>query len=123
MHALAMPKRSRSRRTTGTNIVTSAVLPGIRPFDRLRRGDRPVRVIEHDAEHDLLQVPAVVLGVAALAQALTAGALEPQARGIEEGDRGGAEQRLAMAVERFLDRLGGAAAIRVEGVPSQAIAL
>jgi len=30
MQVLAMPKRSRRRRTTGNNIVTSAVLPGIR---------------------------------------------------------------------------------------------
>ena len=41
------------------------------------RGDRPVGVIHHDAEHDLLQVPSVVLGMAALTQVLTAGALEP----------------------------------------------
>lgn len=42
------------------------------------RGDRPVGIIEHDAEHDLLQMPAVVLGVTVLAQAVTAGAFEPQ---------------------------------------------
>jgi hypothetical protein len=42
-----------------------------------KRRDRPVGVIEHDAEHDLFQMPAVVLGVAVLAQALAAGAFEP----------------------------------------------
>ncbi len=72
-------------------------------------GDRPVGIIEHDAEHDLLQVPAVVFGMAALAQALTAGTLEPQARGVEKCDRDGAEQRLALAIERLFDRLSGAA--------------
>ena len=64
MQASWIPKRSRSRLTTGNNNVTSAVLPGIR-----KEGDRPVGIIEHDAEHDLLQVPAVVFGMAALAQA------------------------------------------------------
>ena len=42
-----------------------------------KRGDRPVGIIEHDAEHDLFQMPSVVLGMAVLTQALTAGALEP----------------------------------------------
>ena len=77
MHARAIPKRSRSRLTTGNNSVTSAVLPGIRPFDQLRRGDRPVGVVEHDAEHDLLEVTAIIFGVAVLAEALAAGPLEP----------------------------------------------
>jgi len=59
-------------------------------------------------------VPAVILRVAALAQALAARALEPQARRIEKGDRDGAEQRLAMPIECLFDRLGHAAAIGVD---------
>ena len=72
-------------------------------------GDRPVGIIEHDAEHDLFQMPAVVFGVAALAQALAAGTFEPQCRGVEKCDRDGAEQRLALAIERLFDHLSGAA--------------
>ncbi len=91
------------------------MLPGIRPFDRLRRGDRSIRVIEHDAEHDLLEVPAVIFGVSAATQALAASPLEPQRRGIEERDRDRTEPRLTMMVERFFDRLGRAAAVLVHG--------
>jgi hypothetical protein len=40
-------------------------------------GDRPVGVVEHDAEHNLLQVTAVVFRVAVLAEALATGTLEP----------------------------------------------
>ena len=85
-------------------------------------GDRPVGIIEHDAEHDLIQMPAVVFGMAALAQALAAGTFEPQRRGVEKCDRDGAEQRLAMAIERLFDRLMRAAPA-VSTAPSQAIAL
>ena len=53
--------------------------------------------------------------MAVLAQTFAAGALEPKTRRIEEGDRDGAEQRLAMPVERLLDRLGHAAAARIDG--------
>jgi hypothetical protein len=52
--------------------------------------------------------------VTVLAQALAASALEPQGRGVEKSNRNGAEQRLAMPVERLFDRLGGAAAIVVD---------
>ena len=114
MHAWRIPKRSRSRLTTGNSSVTSAVLPGIRPFDKLRRGDRPVGVIEHDAEHDLLQMSTVVFGMAILAETFTTGAFEPQCRGVEKRDRNGTEQRLAVAIERLFDRLRGAAARRID---------
>ena len=77
------------------------------------RGDRPVPLVEHDAEHHLLQMAAVVLGMAALAEGFAAGALEPQAGGVEERQRDGAEQRQAMAVERLLDGFGGPVAGRV----------
>jgi hypothetical protein len=36
-------------------------------------GDRRVGLIEHDAKHDLLQMPAVVFGMPVLAQVLAAG--------------------------------------------------
>jgi len=59
-------------------------------------------------------MPAVVFRVAVLAQALAAGTFEPQRRRVEKRDRNSAEQRLAMAVERLLDSLGGVAARRVD---------
>ena len=62
MQASWIPKRSRSRLTTGNNNVTSAVLPGIRKEAIGRSASS-----EHDAEDDLLQMPlAVVFGTAAL---------------------------------------------------------
>ena len=77
-------------------------------------GDRPVGVIEHNAEHDLLQMPTVVFGMTVLAEAFTTGAFEPQCRGVEKRDRNGTEQRLAVAIERLFDRLRGAAARRID---------
>jgi hypothetical protein len=59
-------------------------------------------------------MPAVVLGVTVLAQAVATGALEPQRRRVEKCDRHRTEQRLAMTIERLFDRLGGAAARRVD---------
>jgi hypothetical protein len=58
-------------------------------------------------------MPAVVFGVAVLAKALTPAAFEPQRRGVEKRDRNSTEQRLAVAIERLLDGLGGAPAGRV----------
>src|SRR5262249_58286438 len=73
-----------------------------------------VGVIEHDAEHDLLQMSTVVFGMAVLAEAFATGAFEPQCRGVEKRDRNGTEQRLAVAIERLFDRLCGAAARRID---------
>ena len=49
--------------------------------------------LEPMTEHDLLEVAPIILGVAAPAQALPAGPLEPQRRGVEEGNRDLAEPR------------------------------
>ena len=67
------------------------------------RRDRPIVAIEHDAEHHLVEVRPVVLRMASLAQAGAASALEPQAGGVEEGDRDLAEQRLAVSVQGLFD--------------------
>ena len=56
--ARSTPKRLRSRSITGSRVVTSAVLPG-----QQEGGDRPVLLIQHDAEHDLVELRAEVLGM------------------------------------------------------------
>ena len=60
--------RPRRRLTSGNSSLTSAVFGG-----HQEGGDRPVGLIEHDAKHDLLQMPAVVFGMPVLAQVLAAG--------------------------------------------------
>ena len=69
------------------------------------RGDRSVGAVEHDAQHHLGEVAAIVLGVAAPAERRPAAALEPQRRGVEEGHRQFAQQRLAVTIERLLHGL------------------
>ena len=58
-----------------------------------------------------MQLRPEVLGEAAPTKRGATFALEIQRGGIEEGDRQLAEQRLAMAVERFLDELGHRAVV------------
>ena len=59
-------------------------------------------------------MPTVVFGVAVLAEARTTGAFEPQCRSVEKRDRNGAEQRLAVAIERLFNGLRGTAARRID---------
>src|SRR5271166_3304786 len=66
------------------------------------RGDRTIVSVEHDAQHNLMQLWPEVLGEATLAQRGAAMTLEIQGRGVEERHRQFAEQRLAVAIERLL---------------------
>ncbi len=79
-------------------------------------GDRPVLLVQHDAQHDLVELRAVVLGRAALTQRGATAALEIQRAGVEEGNRDRAEQRTAMRMQRLLDRVGAASRREVVGL-------
>ena len=76
-----MEKRFRKRSTTGKSDVTSAVFPG---HISVQIG-QPVAV-DDEAEDHLLQVGAIVLGVAVLAERLAALAVEGEAGGVHEYD-------------------------------------
>ena len=74
-----MEKRFRKRSTTGKSDVTSAVFPP-------RSVHRPPVAVDDEAEDHLLQVGAIVLGVAVLAERLAALAVEGEAGGVHEYD-------------------------------------
>src|SRR3982750_2540280 len=67
------------------------------------RADRPSRGVDDHAQDQLHQVGPVVLGVAALPEALPACALEAQRRGVYEHDGELAEQVTAAGEQRLLD--------------------
>jgi hypothetical protein len=105
MQARAMPKRSRSRVTTGTSIVTSAVWPGTRndAIDRSASSSTACVLRYHHplVRRDLDREP----GSARPLQRLSWPPQTDRAR-----HRCGGEQRQTMAVERLFESLVGAAA-------------
>ena len=71
--------------------------------------DRPAVAVDDEAEDHLLQIGAIVLGIAVLAQRLAALAVEGQAGGVHEHD-GKVGEEIAAAVEQpFLDQVLDAA--------------
>src|SRR3954469_7829745 len=91
-----MAKRLRRRSITGTSTRTSAVLPG-------HISEHPAPGIDHHAHDHLHQVGAVVLRVAALAEALPARAGERQRGRVEEHHREFAEQVTPARKQVLLD--------------------
>lgn len=69
-------------------------------------GDRPVLLVQHDAQYDLSELRAEVLGMIPLAECGAAVALEIKRGGVEESDRDRAEQRFAVFIQRLLDGIG-----------------
>ena len=102
-----MEKRCRKRSTTGRSVVTSAVLPGHIPGSE--PGDRPPVAIDDEAEDHLLEVGAVVLGVAVLAQRFAALAVEGEAGGVHEHGGGVGEEVPASVEQPLLDQVLDAA--------------
>ena len=98
-----MPKRVRSRRATGTSVVTSLVLPG-----QSSHRDRPALLVEDHADDHLLQVGPVVFAVASLAKGRTALALEVDRGRVEEDELKRGEQVPVPGEEGFLDQVLGA---------------
>jgi hypothetical protein len=60
-----MENRRRNRSMTGSNVVTSAVLPG-----HILAADWTAGAVDHEAEDYLFQIRPVVLGIAVLAERL-----------------------------------------------------
>jgi hypothetical protein len=66
-----MENRRRKRSMTGSNVATSAVLPG-----HILAADRTAGAVDDEAEDHLFQIRPVVLGIAVLAERLAAFAHE-----------------------------------------------
>src|SRR5262249_53872106 len=64
---------------------------------------------EHGSDDHLLEIGAMVLPMAVLAETLATGAFEVEARGIEGGERGLGEEVAAAGEELLLDRVLGLA--------------
>ena len=79
-------------------MVTSVVLPGHR-----KEGDRPIILVEDDAQHDLVEVRAIILRMPALPKSRATAPFEIERGGVEESDGHLVEQRSTMRIQRRLD--------------------